>query len=124
MSKRLSTILRREGSDGREAKEVPTPYGGVYRRQNQTEKQPNPYKRHGAATAYQRSLTVHKDNRVASKDISAVLRKSNKAGRQTRRVLSASGNHLDQWFCLRVWCCSPVSTTLVQLALPRAARPM
>ena len=88
MSKRLSTILRKGGPGGsREATEVPTPYGGVYRRQN-NQTVPNPYKKHGRAVQYQRDLTKKQAQVSSPREINTMMRKSNKAGRQTRRVLS------------------------------------
>ena len=88
-SKRLSTILRDGSSTGKEKLEVPTPYGGVYRRQNETTVQTIPPYRSNQKKANQAML--QKANQ-ASSGTKLVMRKSNKAGKETRRVLS----HVDK----------------------------
>ena len=88
-SKRLSTILREGKSRGsKEVKEVPTPFGGVYRRQNFP---------HTTSSSRQNNAKIERADiirqaKITSQGTALVMKKSNKAGRQTRRVLS----HVDK----------------------------
>ena len=87
--KRLSMILRNSASPGEtEAKEVPTPYGGVYRRQNYQKTNGHEMISHNNNRRDIEESSVVQQAHSASRGVAARIKKSNRAGRQTRKVMS------------------------------------